>query len=98
MFLRRIVAIPPLVSVRNAAFTWPDKDEVMQIQDKHRHLMPSKCNLHSDLGSNSEGAVLMQHEAASWQLRICIIGHTTSAGREGANPDNLYVLTTFGEP
>ncbi len=63
LLLRRILTIPPLVSVSNADFIWPDKAEVMQIQDRHKHLVHSKCNRHSHLWRNSEGAVWVSDEA-----------------------------------
>ncbi len=61
--------MPPLVSVCIADFIWPDKADVMRIQEKP---MPLKCNRHRDLWCNSEGTVCVADEAEGLQLRIYI--------------------------
>ncbi len=87
----------PLFSVSNADFIWPDKAEVVQIQDKHENLMPSKCHRHGDLWCNSKGPVWVpdEAEAEGLELRTCIIGHRSSAGHRAAKSTEQSISSNY---
>ncbi len=81
--IRRIVQIPPLVSASDKEFNWPSESEVALTQKNNSSSRPKSLQKVAGLWCKKSGAVWVPENAADLQLRICVIGHTSTAGHRG---------------
>jgi len=83
--VQRLINIPVLTSATADDFQWPSGKEIRATQEEFELGRPTELHRKNGLYRYKDGAIWIPNEAVDLQLRICIIGHTSTAGHRGTN-------------